>query len=132
MVHKEGVKMNYETPELFLEKLALRGGTHTYTEFAQYFGWDVPKPSQWKSSKIGMRIAEITEEDARFGRPFRSAVLVRVKEQTPGRGFFATYNRTRAVDVISEEERDEAWKEERRRAATYPWWTVSGLNVERF
>lgn len=122
--------MNYETPENYLEALAIKEQTRSYTQFAKYFGWDVPKPFLWKSSKLGMFITGVTDEDDRLGRPFRSAVLVRAKEQTPGEGFFTTFNRTRATKLIAEEERYMAWRKERRRAATYPWRTVLGLNVE--
>lgn len=124
--------MNYETPELFLEKLAIMGLTRTYAQFAQHFGMDVPKPSQWKSSNLGTLIADITDEDVSLGRPFRSAVLVRAREQTPGGGFFAAYSHARTADLISTTDRIDAWIKELRRAATYTWRTVSGLNVERF
>lgn len=123
--------MNYETPALFLEKLALRGSTLSYAGFAQHFGMNVPKPSHWQQSDLGNFIADVTAEDVKLGRPLRSAVLVRAKEQSPGRGFYTAYNHARAANVMSETERLAAWIKERRRAATYPWWTVSGLNVER-
>ena len=124
--------MNYETPALFLEKLAIMGGIRSYAEFANSFGLYVPKPSQWKQSDLGIFIADITNEDVKLGRPLRTAVLVRAKEETPGRGFFTIYNRVRAANLGAHDERIDAWINERRRAATYPWRNVSGLNVERF
>lgn len=124
--------MNYETPEKYLETLAIKEQTRSYTQFAQYFGWDVPKPAQWKLSNLGMFIADITDEDVKLGRPLRSAVLVRAREQTPGRGFFAAYSHARAANLISTTDRVDAWINERRRAATYSWRTVSGLNVKGF
>lgn len=123
--------MNYETPTQFLEKRAILRWPCTYAEFAKRFGMNVPKPSQWRSSSLGKLIADITVEDVKLGRPLRSAVLVRAKEQSPGRGFYTAYNHARAANVMSEPERIDAWVKELRRAAMYPWWTGSGLNVER-
>lgn len=124
--------MNYETPALFLEKLAITGGTRSYAEFANSFGMYVPKPWQWKQSDLGIFIADITNEDVKLGRPLRSAVLVRAKEETPGRGFFTIYNRVRAANLGAHDELMDAWIKERRKAATYPWQTVSSLNVKGF
>ena len=122
--------MNYETRALILELHAILGLTLSYTAFAQQCGIDVPKPSHWKQSDLGVYIADITAEDVKLGRPLRSAVLVRVFEQTPGRGFFTAYNLARATNLMSTSERIDAWIKERRRAAMYRWRTVSGLNVE--
>lgn len=122
--------MNYETPALFLEKLAIMGGICTYAELAKRFGMAVPNPSQWRQSELGIFIASITDEDVKLGRPLRSAVLVRAKQETPGRGFFTIYNRVRAENLCTHDELMDAWTKERRRAATYPWWTASGLSVE--
>lgn len=123
--------MNHESPALLLEKLAIMGLTIPYAEFARQCGMDFPKPSHWKQSDLGIVIADATNEDIELGRPFRSSVLVRAREQSPGRGFYIAYYPARGVILMSEEERINAWIKERRRAATYPWRTVSGLNVER-
>lgn len=123
--------MNHESPALFLERLAIMGSTIPYAAFAQHCGMDVPKPSHWKQSDLGTFIAGITDEDVKLGRPLRSSVLVRAREQSPGRGFYTAYNHARAAKLTSENERIDAWIKELRRAATYPWRTASGLNVER-
>lgn len=130
--NQEILIMNLEILANYLEILAIKRATCSYVWCAHDCGMDVPKPATWKSSVFGILIAAITDEDARLNRPLRSSVLVRAKEQTPGRGYFTLFNRVRAANLSTHEERMDAWTKERWRAAMYPWPAVSGLNVKRF
>jgi hypothetical protein len=94
-------------------------GTVTYQEVAKLMG--LPMSGHRMGSQIGDILDEISEDEARAGRPMLSAIAVNV-QGTPGPGFFKLARGLGKLQGNSSAEETAFWEQEK--AAVYDTWKV--------
>jgi len=90
-------------------------GVTTYQDVARIMG--LPRAGNLMGRKIGCILGEISDDEAKSGRPMLSAVAVGVNG-APGKGF---YSFAKQLGKLSEAENQEAFWETERNAVYRTW-----------
>jgi hypothetical protein len=105
---------------LFLEEKARNRRTVYYSDIVAHFGLP-PMDGLWASHPLSRIFEFLDREDAMSNRPFRSAVVISKKRDMPGNGFFEALERFRGIQTSNEQQRLEAFRNERDATFGYPW-----------
>ena len=104
-----------------LESVARRGGQIHYSQLVEQFGLP-PLDGAWLSHPLAMIFEVLDQQDATANRPFRTSVVVDVKDNRPGNGLYEALERLKGIPNPGTPNAQEAiWIAELNAAHNYKW-----------